>query len=483
MNKTVLAASLGLCLTVCGLGNAASSYPMDSLSGQVASSTEVSSASAALVAEPVTRVNTVIEGTQEWLASAALDDGGYLVVWQSSAANSSTRTQFYLQRFDSAGKKTGTQTRLPLTFQGSGGSIAVLTDGSIVAAYLGSRNAQGELINSPAVESGVFIQKFNSSGVQVLRETAVVRTRGATVYDPAVIVALNDGDFVVNWTSNSEPATVQKKVFSAQRHDSAGNRSGSPIALSILDVNLGLAEYAIQAAPDGAFLLGKTTTDLSGAEGCLGIRSRPTATSVVRYDKHLVPSQVLAPTHCANVLPLKDGNFMVFQATSAGPQSQLINANGALIGPPKPIAARTAMRPAQLTEFVDRQVLADGSYLLLWFVDSGQYKAQRYTSKGDPAGDAVSLGVAPRDTLPLADGDAVLVGFAVDPAAAGDVYMQRLNNPMASVCTKPPAWVNGQHYAAGARVLYPNGLAYVAKFANPGYNPTISTHFWAPCAC
>jgi chitinase len=32
-------------------------------------------------------------------------------------------------------------------------------------------------------------------------------------------------------------------------------------------------------------------------------------------------------------------------------------------------------------------------------------------------------------------------------------------------------------------VTYSNGKSYVAKFANPGYNPTISTYFWAPYTC
>jgi hypothetical protein len=45
-----------------------------------------------------------------------------------------------------------------------------------------------------------------------------------------------------------------------------------------------------------------------------------------------------------------------------------------------------------------------------------------------------------------------------------------------------PAWVMGRQYAAGAIVSY-NGSLYIAKFANPGYNPTISTYYWAPYAC
>ncbi len=51
----------------------------------------------------------------------------------------------------------------------------------------------------------------------------------------------------------------------------------------------------------------------------------------------------------------------------------------------------------------------------------------------------------------------------------------------APVCTGA-SWVMGKPYAAGALVSY-NGRLYKAKFDNPGYNPTISTYYWAPVTC
>jgi hypothetical protein len=244
---------------------------------------------------------------------------------------------------------------------------------------------------------------------------------------------LADGDFVVSWTSNSDPASTQRPGFSAQRYDAEGQRSGSRIVLSRADVAAGLADYAIQAASGGGFLLNKIVTDVLGGDGCF-IRSRPTATSVVYYDQNLVPRQILAPTHCASVLPLKDGNYMVFQANDAGPYAQLIDSNGALIGPQKPIAARTAPIGAKYTSFAARQVLADGSYLLFWNSQylTGDLKVQRYTSKGDPVGEVVSPGLIPRDILSLTDGDALLTGFVAnpqDPATSLEIYTQRLTDP------------------------------------------------------
>lgn len=117
---------------------------------------------------PVQRVNTSIEENQNLSASGALDDGGYLVVWETTTPNSAVRNDFYLQRFDAEGKKVGAETLMALKVRIGRGSIAVLTDGSIVVAYVGSRNSQGELVNPNGAESGVFIQKFDASGAQSL---------------------------------------------------------------------------------------------------------------------------------------------------------------------------------------------------------------------------------------------------------------------------------------------------------------------------
>ena len=44
------------------------------------------------------------------------------------------------------------------------------------------------------------------------------------------------------------------------------------------------------------------------------------------------------------------------------------------------------------------------------------------------------------------------------------------------------SWVQGKSYAVGNIVSY-NGKLYIAKVANPGYNPTISTYYWAAYTC
>ncbi|MEU4656879.1 glycoside hydrolase family 19 protein [Streptomyces sp. NPDC023723] len=53
----------------------------------------------------------------------------------------------------------------------------------------------------------------------------------------------------------------------------------------------------------------------------------------------------------------------------------------------------------------------------------------------------------------------------------------------AAACSSYPSWVAGKSYAAGAIVRYTDGKAYIAEYANPGYDPTISTWYWEPYGC
>ena len=49
-------------------------------------------------------------------------------------------------------------------------------------------------------------------------------------------------------------------------------------------------------------------------------------------------------------------------------------------------------------------------------------------------------------------------------------------------CTYP-AWAAGHSYVTGDIVLYTNGGYYQALHDNPGYDPVISTWYWAPYTC
>ena len=435
MNKTVLAASLALALALSGAGNMANAHePMKSHVDHVFSNAKADSASATLVAGPATLVNTTTAGYQYLRASNALEDGGYLLVWETTNENPSDAARFYFQRFDSKGRKIGGETRLPIAFQDA--SIAVLTNGDIVVAYRGARDAQGKLTYPPSVESGAFIQRFDASGHQVLRQTAVASTLGsATAYDFVKVVPLADGEFVVHWRSDSLSSGTVRYSFSVQSFDNDSQRIGSAIVLSADNPPATTPiDYSIKAAPNGGFVLYKSMFDLSDIRGCFGSMSEPRIISAFYYDENLVPKQIIAPTHCAILLPLLANQYMFFGATPAGPYSQLMDENGSLIGPQKPIAAATQFRGPPLSLVSISSLLADGSYLLIWNSNGSEFKGQRYTSKGDPIGEVINNILSPRSNyiLPLAGGDVILAWDDFNfngNTTLTDIYTQRLSDP------------------------------------------------------
>ena len=69
---------------------------------------------------------------------------------------------------------------------------------------------------------------------------------------------------------------------------------------------------------------------------------------------------------------------------------------------------------------------------------------------------------------------------SADGSAAASALAQASATAQACNAT---TWTQGKQYGAGNIVSYPDGNLYIARVANPGYNPTISTYFWSRHAC
>lgn len=155
----------------------------------------------------------------------------------------------------------------------------------------------------------------------------------ASVFNSSGVVALADGGFVVQWLAPSTYESGPATNFYAQTYDNYGPQIGNQLAQSTSGSSFFTprpVDYRIQAAPNSGFLLYKARIDSLNYGGCFGARSEPTITSVVHYDQNLVSRQILAPTQCANVLPLKNGYYVLLN--NAALISQLLDPNGALIG-------------------------------------------------------------------------------------------------------------------------------------------------------
>lgn len=102
---------------------------------------------------------------------------------------------------------------------------------------------------------------------------------------------------------------------------------------------------------------------------------------------------------------------------------------------------------------------AAGSGMVMTSAGSGQVG-----QAGSPSGSAGA---------PSGQGGSPMMTTGGATGTAGAVMMQPCN---------APAWVPKMNYKAGDKVTY-LGKGYVASFDNPGYDPTVSTYYWAVDTC
>jgi len=188
-----------------------------------------------------TLVNTYINNAQTKPSVSALNDGGFVISWQSNVQDGSG-FGVYIQRFNVNGEKLGTET-LVNTYTNNtqyNPTITTLTNGFMVAW-----SGQGE------VGYGTFIQQFDDDGNRVGAETLII----SNIFDMSYpsITALNDGGFVASWFS------TDYKVY-AQRYDSEGYELGTEILLSTNGQT-----PSITSLDDGNFVV--SWTNFGGIDG------------------------------------------------------------------------------------------------------------------------------------------------------------------------------------------------------------------------
>ncbi len=166
------------------------------------------------------QVNTYTTLDQAYPDVVTLTNGGFVVIWASFGQDEAGNWGIYGQRYDSAGTALGTEFRANTTTANGQGSqdIVALDGGGFVVSWvsLGGQDGSG---------SGMFLQRYDANGVAQGAETQV-NTYTAGDQTPANIAALEDGGFVVSWSSYGQDATATWGIY-GQRYDAAGNAVGT----------------------------------------------------------------------------------------------------------------------------------------------------------------------------------------------------------------------------------------------------------------
>ncbi|MEZ5842735.1 MAG: hypothetical protein R3D27_03250 [Hyphomicrobiaceae bacterium] len=145
---------------------------------------------------PEFRVNSFTSGYQELPSVAALAGGGFVIVWQSDGQDGSG-FGIYGQRYNAGGVAIGSEFRVNSFTNNSQAlaSVAALLDGGFVVTW--------QSFGQEAGNWGIYGQRYDASGVKVGTEFHVNSHTASDQLRPTV-VGLNDGGFVITWSSQGQ---------------------------------------------------------------------------------------------------------------------------------------------------------------------------------------------------------------------------------------------------------------------------------------
>jgi hypothetical protein len=202
---------------------------------------------------------------------AALPGDGFVVAWQSLDQDASETWGIYAQRYDGAGKRVGPELLVNRYTTGdqTNPSIASLPDGSFVIAW--QSEDQGD-----DASLGIYAQRYDSSGHRASSEIHVNTNHTDDIQSGPSVAVLNDGGFVITWQSyGAEPAPGSSAGVYGQRYDNANHRVGANFLVNTETAGFqGLADVA--SLNNGGFVVVWTSADQDGdGHGVYGQRYAP----------------------------------------------------------------------------------------------------------------------------------------------------------------------------------------------------------------
>ncbi|MEQ9694124.1 hypothetical protein [Shimia sp. SDUM112013] len=146
-------------------------------------------------------------------AVAALEDGGFVIVWVSEDQDGDGKG-IYGQRFDASGASIGDEFRVNsfTLFDQQNPAVAALPDGGFTVVWESDRQ--------DGYEGGIYAQRYDTNGDMVGGETLVSTSPQADQSRPDII-SFADGSTFVAWQSLAAGSTTGHEVF-GQGFDSNG---------------------------------------------------------------------------------------------------------------------------------------------------------------------------------------------------------------------------------------------------------------------
>lgn len=341
-------------------------------------------------------INTNTQGNQSTPSITPLKDGGFVVTWVSS--DSGSEPGIYAQRYDENGIARGAEFRVSTsTFTPQDPSITALSNGGFVVSWTG-------VTSEEALTLGIYARRYNVDWIAQGDEFHV-NTYINDLQWKSSVTGLNNGGFVVTWTSVGQDGS-DSGIY-AQRYDADGVAIGGEFLVNTY-TNANQMNPTIAALEDGGFLVSWVSEDQNNGDplvtyGDHGIYAQRYDTNgLVQGSEFLVsPLFTRHSTSFVNMLGppaiavLKDGGFLVswesfdnYDRTKTNIYAQRYDAGGMQLG--SEFLVNTFTTNDQNNPSI--AALEDGSFVVSWLSSnqdgsgSGIY-AQRYDATGIAQGD------------------------------------------------------------------------------------------------
>ncbi|MCB1994343.1 MAG: hypothetical protein KDG57_00410, partial [Rhodoferax sp.] len=306
------------------------------------------------------QANTYEAGSQANSAVGRLqgpNDGSYVIVWESQNDQDGSGYSVQAQRFAANGQALGAEIRVNSYTYSTQNDPAVdgLNDGGFVVAWT-SAGQDGS-------SNGVYAQRYDGNGQEVGSEFRV-NTTTTSSQNEAAVLALADGGFLIAYSSDySNTAGNYTYDVLAQRYGADGLPVGGEITLN---TNLTSTQDQPQLArlTGGGFVA--TWQDSSGADGNgWGIIAQRYAADGSKLGAEIVVNTTITGTQeSPDVAGLSNGGFVVAWHYSNATYAQVLDASGAKVG--AEIRVSDSDAPANYNSYARVTALDDGGFVVAW---------------------------------------------------------------------------------------------------------------------
>lgn len=255
-----------------------------------------------------TRVNSSTLNNQTSSTITSLTDGGWVIAWTSNHLEGFD-SNVYIQRYSKNGEPIGDEAMV--FYYSHSPAIAALSDGGwIVSFEFGSQiYTQRYLSDGSAVGDQTYLYDGSVIGEKLLVNTDLEHDKSSSK-----IIALKDGGWVVSWESYQQDGSGYG-VY-AQRYTSDGQTKGAEFRVNSYTYR-DEHYHSISALDDGGWIVTWTSESQDGSgEGVYAQRYSSDGNAI--GEEFIVNSDTLYSQNFSVVTSLSDGGWVIVWRSSVG---------------------------------------------------------------------------------------------------------------------------------------------------------------------